>query len=308
MRRATFVLVAATVITRLSVPSEALAQPSASERALEAAYEADGLFARGKWQEAYDRFEEADRLAHSPVFVLYMARALRNAGALVEARALYERVIAEKVGADAPKPFRAALTDAAAELAEVKAKTPRVRVDVRGVSKADVVVKVDDAPIAVDTPTPLDPGAHVFVARAGEREVRRDATLTADGAETAIVLDFAEKGAPIAAGGSEGSYVPGIIALSVGGLGLALGTVTGAIAASQASDIKEGCIDGHCLEEDADALETASTLATVSTVGFIAGGACVVAGIVLVAVRPGGDDGTTTVSFGPSGVLVRGTF
>jgi hypothetical protein len=39
-------------------------QADASQRALKLAYEADELYARGKWTEAYLRFEAANGLVH----------------------------------------------------------------------------------------------------------------------------------------------------------------------------------------------------------------------------------------------------
>jgi hypothetical protein len=66
-----------------------------NQRALKLAYEADDLYARGQWAGAYDRFAEADGLAHSPVFVLYMARCRKNAARLIEAEAIFTRLSRE---------------------------------------------------------------------------------------------------------------------------------------------------------------------------------------------------------------------
>jgi hypothetical protein len=288
-------------------PYEASAQSSAAEKALAAAYDADSLFARGKWEEAHDRFKEADDLAHSPVFVLYMARSRRNAGKLIEAATIYERVLAEKLPADAPKPFRAALTDASAELTELRAKTPTVRAQIVGDQPADLEVRVDGQPLPINSVKEMDPGTHTFVARGSGRTVERKLTLASGDRDVVVAFDFNEIPAKDEPSASEGSWIPGIITLSVGGVGLGIGAVTGAIAAVKASDIKENCVDNHCLTTDAEALSETRTLATVSTVGFIAGGAVAAAGIVLLIVRPGGTE-STSVSIGPKGIQWSGTF
>lgn len=304
-------------------PASVHAQPNASKRALELGYEADGLFARGKWDEAFDRFEKADALAHSPVFVLYMARCRRNAGRLLEAATLYARVAAERVAPDAPKPFRAAVTDATTELAELEARTPTVRVEVRGRAAEGVDVRVDGRPIQVGKKVALDPGTHAFVASAsGAPAIERSVTLAEGSKETLVELDFTKAGGangtsgangagtgPATATPNRGSVAPAVVALSFGVVGVGLGAVTGAMAAGGASDVKDGCVDDHCLRSDADALDRARTLATVSTIGFVAGGVCLAAAGVLFVLRPGGgSQASASARVGPGFVAVGGAF
>jgi hypothetical protein len=113
--------------------------------------------------------------------------------------------------------------------------------------------------------------------------------------------------------GTPGSMVPGAIALGVGAIGLGIGVVTGSMALSETSSIEEGCEGTHCLRSDAPRGDRASTLATVSTVAFIAGGAAAAAGVVLLVVRPGGTphrpaSPVVVVSAGPRGAWAMGRF
>ena len=93
---------------------------------------------------------------------------------------------------------------------------------------------------------------------------------------------------PTVTNGEEGSYVPAVLALSIGGAALVVGAITGGVAASMAGDIKEGCVDGHCLQEDKESLDTAQTLAVVSTAAFVVGAVGIAAGGTLWLVRPTG--------------------
>lgn len=276
---------------------------TAAERALTLAYEGDALFAKGKWSDAYDRFAEAEKLEHSPVFVLYMARARRNANQLLSAASLYRKVASEKQPSDAPKPFRDALADAVSELAETEARTPRLKVAVRGVPAKDVTVLHNGEPFPTNKLVFVDPGSHSFTARSGGQLQTRVVRSAAGDEDTEVLMDFSER----QSGRARGGLAPGIVVLSIGALGIDVGIVSGAIAAKISGDVKEGCIDNHCLRSDADALSSARTLATVSTVSFIAGGVAAATGLVLVVTRPGASSGPE-VAVGPSGLLVRGRF
>jgi tetratricopeptide (TPR) repeat protein len=72
-------------------------------------------FRAGAWEQAYAEFHAAESLSHSPVFLLYMARARARQGAGEEALDLYHRVASEPLSDDAPEAWKAAVVSAAAE-------------------------------------------------------------------------------------------------------------------------------------------------------------------------------------------------
>jgi hypothetical protein len=269
-------------------PAMAGAQPTATTKeALRRAYEADQLFGAGKWQEAYDGFAAAEAMAHSPVFVLFMGHCRRNQGRLREAYGLYERVAGEKLGAEAPQPFRDAIADAQREIEALRARMPSLRVLVTGAT--EVTLTIDGTEATPGEVTLLDPGSHALEASSGGKTVKQKVSLGEGAATADVTLAFPAAAEPA----SEGSLVPGIVVTSFGALGLVLGAVAGGIAASMAGDLKDRCVDGHCPVEDEDELATAQALAIASTVGFVAGGVLVVTGGVLLFVRPGGGDGAS---------------
>jgi hypothetical protein len=274
-----------------------------NQQALKLAYQADDLYARGQWAAAYDRFAEADGLAHSPVFVLYMARCRKNAGKLLEAESIFARLAQEKVAGDAPKPFREAVASAASERDEVARRIPHVQVVVRDAEGA--VVRVDGKEVPDPRAfLPLDPGLHVFEVSSGGVTAKEEKILPDGAGEVKIVLALAEprRASPET---SEGSLVPAIVLASAGALGVGVGSVTGLMASSKASAVKKGCVDGHCLASDAGALDDARSLARISTIGFVVGGACVAAAGALFVWRPGR---TSQVALMPKGLRFSASF
>jgi len=272
------------------------AAPESVRRALELGYQADDLYMRGRWSEAYDAYERAEQLVHSPVFVLSMARSKKNAGKLIDALPLYERALREPLDASSPKPFRDAVAAAALERDEVLARIALVRVILKGPDAARATVRIDGRVVAAAAAIPIDPGTHAFAASVADRQV--DKTVTLAGGPAEIELDLGA-GATAERRG-RGSLVPAAVALSVGVVGIGVGAVTGGIAAARASDIDASCReDKHCPRSAAPDIDSAKTVATTSTVSFIAGGVGLAAAVVLFVVRPGGTPRGQGGSCGP---------
>ena len=299
MTRLCFALLLCGATLCLAPPARGDADADKKE-ALRRGYEADQLYSKGAWDAAYDGFAAADALVHSPVFVIYMAHCRRNVGRLLEAEALYQRVAAEKLADDASAPFREAVAEARAELAKLQASIPEVKLAITGAAPAEVTLTVDGKAHPSGTVVRVDPGKHRLVASHGDQSLERVLDLSA-GQQEAVELRFGALDVGEDEASDDGSYVPAIVALSLGGAGLVLGAIAGGIAASKASRVKEGCIGESCLVADADALATAQTLADVSTVAFIVGGVGVAVGGVLLFVRPGGGPVGPTAFVGVSG-------
>jgi hypothetical protein len=291
-------------LTALSPARATGTTDEASEHAVKLGYEGDELYARSRWTEAYERFAAADALRHSPVFVLYMARCRKNAGHFAEARVLYARVVGERFGPDAPKPFQTAVSEAADEQRELVQRTPAVLLVVTGASGA--IVRVDGRGVAdYRGPIPLDPGPHGIEASSGARSVRRDVDLHEGAGTVRVELSMAEPSpaAPRSAG-------PAVAALSLGVVGLGVGATTGLMAISEAGGFRQACVGGHCPVADASRLDSARTLATISTVGFVVAGAGLAGAIIFFAARRTNDARTRTVGvfLGPSRAGLEGTF
>jgi hypothetical protein len=301
-------------------PLTARAQSPAEERAVQLGHEALALFEAGDCPNATPRFEEANRLVHSPVFLLHVARCRRKAGLLLAARDDYQRIVAEVLPDTAPEPWRKARADAAAELAALEAHIPALSIVVRAPRLDDVTVRIDGEVVpltALGRPVPLNPGVHkVSAERPGEPRIDREIQLAEDRVE-AIELAF---GGPVAAPTSgatpvpapalakkEGSLVPGLVVLGVAGVALGVGGVAGAVAKLDERSVLANCSGNICLLHDQGTANTAVMLANVSTGGFVAAGVLAAAGVVLVIVRPGRSS-TTSIGLSRQSISLRVVF
>jgi hypothetical protein len=94
----------------------------------------------------------------------------------------------------------------------------------------------------------------------------------------------------------------------VGILGIGAGAIFGVQASSKWSDAKSKCSDYPygCTPEAQDMQSSAKSAGTISTVGFIAGGALLATGLVLYFTAPKRE--SVALGIGPSSAFVQGTF
>ncbi len=278
----------------------ALAQPASDgDRAITAGHDALDLYNKGSWAPARTRFEEADRLMHSPVFLLYAARCARNAGDLAAAKGLYERVAAETLPAGAPPPWASAVTSAKVELAEV---TKRLA---EAVPTATVSAGPTAPPVVTSAPLPTSTGVAT-----GAPAVSATAAIAPSAAPSASATT-APTGS-ITPSPATGSLVPGIVTLGIGlaGLGASIGTF--AHAKSIANGILERCGDNPtCSDDELPNRKAAYDFAAASTGAFIGGTVLAAAGVALLIWRPFGRPspaGQVVVQPGIGALRVTGSF
>ena len=300
----------------VSSPSPAAAAEDATSRqeaARAAGEEGLKLFTAGKWQEALELFKRAESEFHAVTLVLYMARCQRMRGKLVEARALYEQIVGEALGPDAPSQFLTAQTQARAELERLRRRIPALVLTLEGTPADRVRVTLDGAlvPVSEGDSLELDPGEHALVATADHAApIHRTITLS-EGVTATVELDFnVETG-----GRRRSSAAPALIAFGVGAVGLGVGAITGALALEEAGEIKARCLPTkRCPAADQGMADSAGRLADASTIGLIAGGAAILTGVVLVIVRPSGGAAHRTeaspvrFNVGLGAVTMEGTF
>jgi hypothetical protein len=313
MRRlATFAL----ALALLEAPSAAQAQSTENTRAVGVGRDAAQLYEQGRYAEAYERFALADRMAHSVVFVLYMARCERNLGKLLAARELFERARSEEQPAGATPPMVEAKGEAARELEALARRIPSIAVDVGG-PRAGLRVTVDGNPVEPGAAVPVDPGEHTIEARAASGATTSRRVRFEEGSgltRIALVLANAPPKSADEARPKRGSAIPGIVVLGFGAAGVAMGAITGAMAASKAAAIKSHCLESggalHCLPTDAQAASTVDALGAASTIGLVVGGVAIAGGGVLLWLRPFGRGAQVHAAFRatPNFVGVSGSF
>jgi hypothetical protein len=99
------------------------------------------------------------------------------------------------------------------------------------------------------------------------------------------------------------------VALGVGGVGLALGGITGALALGKKGEIEDSeyCRVDQCLPSEQDLVDSYLSFRTISSVGFIAGGALAATGLVLVLTAPKRGP-STALAIGPGSLSVKRSF
>jgi hypothetical protein len=327
-------LVWGVAIAALLAPGVVRADPSAADRETARGYMADGRAKRSAndLKAALRAFEAADAIMHVPTTGLEVARTQAMLGLLVEARDGALRVARSPARRGEPAPFVDARRDAQQLADGLEARIPSIRVTIQH-PPPGVSVSIDgtDLPhIAIGLPRKLDPGNHVVIAKAGSVERTINVQVLEREAKE-VPIDLGAPAQPTTTGGSEtgaptaappeapshhGPWVPmGITGLSLGGVGIVLGAVTGAMSISQTNTIQAQCTAGVCpptLSDGSktnDALTRARLLATLSDIGFIAGGVLAAAGVVFVIVGST-HSSKPSAAFGvvPGGVTLGGTF
>lgn len=330
------VAASALMLVLLAAPSARAAEPSAADRETARTYMADGRAKRdaNELRAALRAFEAADAIMHVPTTALEVARTQSMLGLLVEARDAALRIARATPKPGEPPPFVEARTAAQKLAADIEARIPSIRVTVAS-PPADLTVSIDGRQlpaIAIGLPRKLDPGDHVIVAKSGghertfnvqvlEREAKEvpiDPSAPEPPTATTRPPEVAPPTAPTpeAPPTRRGPWLTvGIIGLSVGGVGLVLGAVTGVMSISQTHTISSQCTNGTCPPMLSDKTDTASdlasarTLALLSDLGFIAGGVLAAAGVTFVVMGSmRSSKPTMALEVGPGSVGLIGRF
>jgi len=246
----------------------------------------------GKCPEAIEKLSRAEALHHAPTILGRLGECQVNVGEVVTGTENLNMVVREVLPASAPKVFRDAQERAQKVLT---AAMPKIAQLVLRVTPANVKPTVSVAgkpvpPALLGAERPTNPGAHqVMVSAEGYKPVQVTVTLaegehqevtlqlekdpTANALPAAVTTPAAESAAPQPA--AKKSKVPAFVAFGVGGAGLIVGGITGGLALSKAGD----CPNKQC-ETQSD-LDSAKTMATISTIGFGVGIAGVAVGTIL---------------------------
>jgi hypothetical protein len=139
----------------------------------------------------------------------------------------------------------------------------------------------------------VNPGHHVVVGRAGLAEGRQEVDV-AEGQKKDVVLSLSETAPPpplappvvaaepghAPAGDSHRLLYASMVVGGVGVVGIVTGVATGIVTLSDKGSLTTACGPSHqCPPSSFGTLDSANTMATVSTVALIAGGVCAAAGV-----------------------------
>jgi hypothetical protein len=231
---------------------------------------------------------------------LAVANTLHAMGQLIEAREAALEVTRMPRNAKEPKSFSEARADALRLADDLEGRIPSVEVTIKDrASVPDVKVVIDNVELPsalIGLPRKLNPGGHsIVITASGFKPVKEDVSLlekdkkvvavalvrtespgVSSPARSARALEQPAAAPPAKSSPSALAYV----GFAVGGVGLAVGGVTGILSLNKASTVKSRCDGTLCptsVRSDADA---SKSLATVSNISFGIGLVGVVVGVV----------------------------
>lgn len=297
--------------------------------------EAANLYEAGDYGRAQDLFHRANAIYPAPVLELWEARALEKLGRLVEAEEHYASVQRYKVKPEDTDVVRTAVRDAGVEIEQLRKRIPTLTISLVNADPTDpnLEIHLDGKrlnPAMVGFPVPVDVGAKTVTLVSRGKEVARNDVSLGEGDRSSVELDGSRSRELALANATETSrrspddlaqerpspwYLDrtfGWIGVGVGSAGLALGGITGLIAASKHNSLSSKCPNSVCLPAYKNELDSFHTYRTVSTVGYVVGGMALAAGITVLVLapqrshRPGAP--TLSLHLGPSWVTLRGKF
>jgi hypothetical protein len=262
------------------------------------------------------KLEAAEKLYHAPTTLGRLGECQVKLGRLVAGTESLNRVVRETLPPNAPAAFVGAQHRAAQILATAQMRIGKLRIHVDGAPIDQVSVTVDGAnvPAALfNGERPTDPGAHEVKAGAPGYKTATAAVQLRDGGDSTVSLTLEPESTPIATPAESGmsapatsspssatngpppprapspNRAPAFIALGIGGVGVALGSVFGILALSTKSSLDNACTSKICPGSSQSDIDALSTRATISTIGFAVGIVGVGIGAVLIATSLGGD-------------------
>lgn len=333
----------------IATAGPALAQ-SAAEKATARALAEEGAekYAANDFSGALNRFQKAAQIVTVPTVSIWVARSHVQLGQLVAAQSVYQKIVAEPVPAKSAPQIKQAVAEAQTELDALLPRIPQVRLTIKGPEPSATTLTIDGVNRSADIGTwvSLDPGVHKVRAQASRWNTTDVQLELKEGERKPFVVELggaapvavapkppaAESAAPpspapprrgptLAATGPDtgaqgSSHALEFAAIGLGTAGILVGGVLGAMTLSKKSDFTSSCEDKRCPPGAQEDYDSAKTLATWSTVGFVAGGGLLAAGIVMIVVEPKvpseGKSSSVgpraTVGLGPGSLTVRGTF
>lgn len=264
---------------------------ASDEAAAEALFnDAKKLAAAGRYAEACPKFAESNRLDRGAGTLIHLADCYEKNKQTASAWATFKDA-ANAAQALGRADWQKLATDRAANL---EPKLAKLTIKVQ--DPADKIeVTRDGTPTSSaswGTALPVDAGTHKIHASApGRKAFDASVDVKADGQSVEVVVPRLEGGGDSgsgAAGGGSSQKTIGFVVAGIGVVGLGVGAITGLMAIGKNNDAKELCpTGGKCAsQEGVDANDSAKSLGTVSTIGFVVGGVAVATGVVLVLTAP----------------------
>jgi hypothetical protein len=321
-------------LATITIVGGANADPSAADLDTARTLYKDALDLRKNGDEAgaLQKFKGAYALTKSPVMGIEVAKSELALGKLVDAREQALEVDALPVTAKETKASADARGEAKKMAADLKTRIPSLKirlVDVPYGTKPNVTIDGASVPFEVlGEARSVDPGKHTVAASVSTESPATSDVQVAEGESKDVTISL--KGHETSSGGSGGvmpnptptptpNPTPGptttttsnnggdtggggktsslvYIGATLTGVGIGVGAVTGIMAMSKASTVKDECPNSTCPSSASSDLDYVKTTAAISTVGFAAAGVGVVLLIVGLASGKSSSNAPSTAS------------
>lgn len=286
----------------------------------QSASRADQLFGEARelmkvqnFKDALPKFEESLKLDPAPGTLFNLAECEAQVGRLVSAKEHFQVAAAGFPKGDKRRPY------SIGRVAELERRIAHLTLKLASNAPKDVIVTRNGVPMKdseFGAPFPTDPGDVALVVTARGHEDRKVNLSLKDGEALEYALQVGDTGAEQAADTTttdraisksitpSGRGTPlrtiGFVVGGVGVLGVGLGAVTGILTMGYASTVKDHCdASNACDSKGLDAASSGKVTSPISTIAFIAGGALIVTGVVLVIVGGSSKKEAPRASFAP---------
>lgn len=260
--------------------------------------EAVALMDRGKLAEACPKFARSNELSPNGGTLFALAECYERSGKVASAWVTYKEAAIRAAAAKRSDAEKRA-NDSAERLAP---SISRLIVQVPPTARVDgLTLELDGRPVARaewGVATPIDPGPHKLrISAPGRLPATRDVAFDRVAAQKTLAVPELERApvtaapAPAVEGAPRGGTqrVLGLAIAGVGLAGIAVGTVFGLQASSKNDDAAAHCTGSNRCDAEGIRLDKQGRDdATISTVAFLAGGAFVVGGLVILLTAPSG--------------------
>ncbi len=311
------VLVMGLTLLGSSVAAPVAAQPAktSSSASVSARFtEARKLFQNGDCESALPLFDSLYQETQSPNALLYVARCQRAQGAWDLAYESFRRTVAQADSQATQDPKYEATRDAArVELEQAAGRVGLITVVLTNDSQA-AKVRVGSRELASDelgTPIAVMPGTVQVEATAqAGLPVTREVAITAGATRTvALALGSKQVAAAEEDHGASVMRSGGIVAASVGVLGMATFATFGMLAKDRYESLDEQCDGAPCPEDRQDDVDRGRMLQTTANVGLVVGVVGLATGATLFVLGwPRASEGDVQVAVGPGAASIAGTF
>lgn len=243
------------------------------------------LAEQGRCKEALDKLERAAALYAAPTIVGRLGECRVKLGQIVKGTEELERVVHQKLGPDAPKPFIEAQERARHVLAQALPRIAQLTIVVRAPKGVAPHVTVDGHPVPlalIGAARPTDPGNRVVEARARGCRTATTRVHLRPGARKAVHLVLAFKnGRGVSADfGQPTSFqrTTAYVLFGVSGAGIVTGSVLGILAWRKRAVLSDNCPNNRCSAAYQNDIDSARALGTGATIAFGVGLAAAAAG------------------------------